>query len=410
MDEEEGGTRAGGSIEEGTREQEQRKSVVPEPRLKRKPPPVGFTADQLPRGMLPAELQAREKAHLAVAQQPAVQRTQALPLASGVVPMGARLPRGGAGLVQVPLQQLLNFAGVGGYITEPMPLVVSGVGAEQYAMGVGQVSVLMAPALVGQIFGGAGGGPQANASNGTGEQGHESGGEGTGGKGTGEGAAEANTITTTTLPGGERRFCVDFRDLEELTTIVPGTEREFEAPSVTYLEATEAARCVSLLCGRSKEFLCTVRAMLDSGANVFAIARWLAEALQLNINTNDSMALRGASKLPSSTMGSITTEIDITLCHGTEHEVVVRVPLQVVDTGDRKDWGLLLGTGFLALVGGKLDFLHSTFAYRPRLMHTPNHAPTTNLATHTLPITTTISNPSDAFMRSLMGPAASGAQ
>lgn len=382
------------------------RSVIPEPHLKRKPMPVGFTAEQLPSGMLPAQLQARETAHLAVVQQPAVQRMQALSLASGVVPVGARMSKGGAGLVSVPLQQLLNFGGLGEYVTEPMPLVVSGVGAEQYAMGLGQVSVLMGAAQAVQIFGGVREGPQANYSELLGEQGTVGWigvaaecGEG--------GSGEAEGPTVAAGDAGELGGLESGRGSSTITT-TPLTERRFEPPSVTYVEASTPEEGISLTVGDSDEVLCCLRALIDSGANINGISLRLAMKLGLKFCTKQRMALRGASKLPSSTLGRVTTEVDVVFCHNTTHRLYLRLPLHVIDTGENQSWDLLLGTGFLAMIGAKLDFLHSTLSYTPQLIDVPNTDASTiaNLSYHTIPITTVNANPTAAFMRDLVGPAA----
>jgi hypothetical protein len=144
------------------REKEAVRSAVPEPRLRREPPPVGFTADELARGLLPSQLPPLQNTHLAAARMGAVQRAQALPLSTGVVPAAARLQKGVGGTVGVQLQQLVNFAGLGEYFKEPLPLLVAGVGTEQYAVDLSQVTVLMGVGQAAKIFGGVGGGVQAH--------------------------------------------------------------------------------------------------------------------------------------------------------------------------------------------------------------------------------------------------------
>jgi hypothetical protein len=354
------------------------------------------------------------------------------------VPLAARMQKGGGGLVGVQLQQLVNFAGVGQFFKEPLSLVIAGVGTEQYAVDLSQVTVLMGPAQAVKVFGGLGEGVAAAA---VGEGCSESaeGGDGSpveevavvaAGEGCAVGAGDGKAREKELATAAGREVCMESPGVGELgfgegseepalsahatagsgnITTVEGTTYTFCPPSVTYLEAGKPTESLSLVC--NGKVLAAPRTLLDSGANINGIPLRVALACGAKFSDKQRMALRGASKTPSTTLGRVTTELDICLCLGTTSSVTLRLPLHVVDTGDNKSWDLLLGTGFLAAIGAKIDFLTSTLTFRPQLINTPNadKAAIAKLATHTIPITTTTNNPSAAYLRDLLSPATGGA-
>jgi hypothetical protein len=379
-------------------------SAVPTPRLRREPAPVGFTADQLPRGLLPEQLPERQNPRLAVAQLQATHRSQALPLSTGVVPLAVRAPRGGGGLVHVPLQQLIDYGGLGEMFKEALPMVVTGVGTEQYAMDTSKVMVLMGAAQAVKVFGGREGGVRAYVAEadvalkevgsvvGLGRELEPLGGE-------------LEPLGGELEPLGE---AVVTAVSAAATTTVQGTIHTFCPPAVTCIEAGPLEESIALV--HKGKVVARPRSLADSGANVNAITRQTAEASGAKFSKEQQLALKGAAKNPTSTLGRVTTEMDICLCLGTSSSVRLRLPLHVVDTGDNPSWDLLLGTGFLAAIGANIDFLSSTLTFRPELINTPNadEAAIAKLSTHTIPITTTTANPSAAYFRDLVSPPTGG--
>lgn len=390
-------------------------SAVPVSRLHREPPPTGFAADQLPRGLSPAQLPSRVHTQLVAAQLGANQRAQALPLSMGVVPLAARVQKGGAGGVRVSLQQLVDYAGMGEFFKEALPLVVSGVGTERYAVDMSQLEVLMGAAQAVKVFGGAslGGGGSAEAVVASAERGDmEStslkGGDFEGGDKKFAGQGDESTDLGGGQGGGPHHLERPTAAAADEAVPVQGTTHTFQAPSVTYLESSEPAGGITLAC--NGKVLARPRTMLDSGANINGIPLRVALACGAKFSKEQRVALQGTSRTPSSTLGRITTELDVCLCLGTAHSITLRLPLHVVDTGSSRSWDLLLGTGFLTAIGATINFMTSTLSFLPELINTPNadKAALSKLATHTIPLTTTTDHPSAAFLRDLRGPATGG--
>jgi len=180
---------------------------------------------------------------------------------------------------------------------------------------------------------------------------------------------------------------------------VEPTVRVYAAPSVAHLPAGDPALGCSLLL--NDKIVSTPATMPDSGANVNLITERAAKAANLDIIADDrNIAVHGTGTSPTYTIGRVAGPVSVGLCMGTPGEVAVRVPLYVIPTPLKQCWDLLLGTGFLNVVGARLLFDTAEFQYTPELHFTTDDPPP-DLPTYTIPLTTTSANPSPEFMAQL---------
>lgn len=195
-------------------------------------------------------------------------------------------------------------------------------------------------------------------------------------------------------------------------TPVLSTIRKYLPPTTACLEAECPTAGVSILLhGR---IVACPRTMLDSGANVNLMVLDLATLLEIGFTPEQAIALQGTTESPSSTRGRVQAEVDIGVGMGTEGQVVLRVPIHVVRVSKQQSWGLLLGTGFLNLIGASLDFFTSQLHYRPHLPDVADDEPVNPAdsshpanVVYSIPMITTTDKPSPAFLADLLAPTGS---
>jgi hypothetical protein len=192
------------------------------------------------------------------------------------------------------------------------------------------------------------------------------------------------------------------------------SRRQYPIPSVTYLEAEQPHQGITIV--HDNRIIAAPCTMLDTGANVNLITADLAHRLNLSHAPSHSITLAGTSDTPTATVGRITSPISIGLCVGTTAACLLSLPIHVVPSTKQQRWGLLLGTGFLSIIGARLDFFSSELLFRPNLADS-TAAPTESLHSlqarqdpagevFAIPMITTTSNPSPSYLADLTAPTA----
>jgi hypothetical protein len=169
-------------------------------------------------------------------------------------------------------------------------------------------------------------------------------------------------------------------------------------PAVYSLLHERAEAGVSLVNAATGDLISCPINIVDSGSNMIITTLAFCKQHNLQFSVDDVTSTATSSGAVTSTLGKITTPLDIVLCKGTEHQMSLRLPIHVMG-GRHSTFELLLGTPWLNAIGAVLDTLNSTLTYCPLLQCDAN-----SWITHTIPLTTTTNNPSVLYQQDLTNP------